>query len=329
MKRPRAGSRLLATATAVAVVAAGSAVYLVTRGDRSSTAPERAQVATIALGPRLYGVLAIGHGSVWIPTGDTITRLDSRSGDVIARIDMFGLDAVELAIGAESVWAVDAGIARPALLDRIDPTTNEVVARLELDLFATAMTVVNDDVWVASLDTPPGIVQIDGETNAVVDSLENFGGVVAAAGSDTGLWLAVGDGLHKIDPVTKRTVHEVSLPGLIDLSISGQTVWAVTKNGSIFRIDDGSGEIERTTRVGRKHDLIAASQEDVWVAESQPVAGSPDNPAAARVLQLSADSGKIVSRRSLRGEILALVADESGAWVSRDSDVVRLSRDGV
>jgi DNA-binding beta-propeller fold protein YncE len=117
-------------------------------------------VAEVPTGPRPYTV-AIGFGSVWTSdvTGGTVTRIDPKTDDVIATIDVGNEGVIDVEIAAGSVWAavIPQSVecdGSNGWIDRIDPTTNRVVARVPAVCDAS-LAVHDDRLWVTSA-TPNG-----------------------------------------------------------------------------------------------------------------------------------------------------------------------------
>ena len=83
--------------------------------DRMSVRVEEASIS-----------VAAGEGSVWVlsQTRGTVSRLDARTGRVVATIRVRG---TWLTVGAGSVWVLDLGDGLVGFVRRIDPRTNRVV----------------------------------------------------------------------------------------------------------------------------------------------------------------------------------------------------------
>ena len=70
--------------------------------------------------------VAVGAGSVWVPTTDGVTRIDPDTGDIVATIPIVG-GMTDLAADDTGVWVTDKGAG---LVRRIAPATNVVVAEI-------------------------------------------------------------------------------------------------------------------------------------------------------------------------------------------------------
>lgn len=133
-------------------------------------------------------VLAVG-GSVWVTAFSLETdlpqfvrRIDPSTGSIVATIPLEGIPAWEIggggmAFGDGSLWVTGervAGSTPEPILQRIDLTTNEVVATIPLRGTRAADVAVNGaGVWVASyLDLPEGgwaeLARIDPATDEIV-----------------------------------------------------------------------------------------------------------------------------------------------------------------
>ena len=100
---------------------------------------------------RTLGVsqLAVGAGAVWAINPDlSVSRIDADTG---ARIAIIPVEAGGAIAAGEGVWAIAA--EAPHVL-RIDPRTNKVVQRIELEADSlTGLAVGGGSVWATDLET--------------------------------------------------------------------------------------------------------------------------------------------------------------------------------
>ena len=94
--------------------------------------------------------LAIGEGSVWVMSNDIVTRVDPVTSSVVASIPVtpmvvFGGD---LAVGGGYVWARISD----ALVAKIDPATNTVVARYGPPSGSGSVGADDRAVWISAHD---------------------------------------------------------------------------------------------------------------------------------------------------------------------------------
>jgi streptogramin lyase len=154
--------------------------------------------------------LAFGHGSVWIASSgrDTVSRVDPRTGEVAAEIEV-GRGAVDVAAGGGSgdVWVAGAYLAEAKKLSRVDPETDRVVAEVP------------------------------------VAAHKRYGGAQGVAAGEGAVWAQSADGgeLFKVDPATNEVVAEKDLGDYSsDLAVYGGSVWAVAQvsvGTRLYRID--------------------------------------------------------------------------------------------
>jgi YVTN family beta-propeller protein len=88
--------------------------------------------------------IAVDRSSVWVPTGDAVTRIDRLGLGTITKIHMSG-SALGIAIGAGSVWVTN-DLAGTVV--RIDPKSNRVVATIKVGGNPAWLAVTRDRVWV-------------------------------------------------------------------------------------------------------------------------------------------------------------------------------------
>jgi len=106
-----------------------------------------------------------GHGALWITTGSDgrVLRIDPPSQTLTAAIDVGAGPVTDLAMSEDGVWASSSSD-----LVRIDPVTNEVVARLRSGRGFGAIAFGPSGLWVIAGPSHDGEVwQIDPETSDV------------------------------------------------------------------------------------------------------------------------------------------------------------------
>ena len=100
--------------------------------------------------------VAVGEGGVWvITTGahSAVWRIDTQSNETVSVIPV-PLKARRIATGEGYVWVTSGRddpetVRRPGVLSKIDPSSNAIVATIELGHRPDGVVVANDLVWVA------------------------------------------------------------------------------------------------------------------------------------------------------------------------------------
>jgi len=95
---------------------------------------------------------AVGAGGVWVQNNadGTVTRVDPETNQAVAtiQVDQGAIDGGDLAIGGGFVWARVSG----ALVAKIDPRTNSVVARYGPGYGSGSVAADRDALWVTAHD---------------------------------------------------------------------------------------------------------------------------------------------------------------------------------
>jgi dipeptidyl aminopeptidase/acylaminoacyl peptidase len=245
------------------------------------------------------GGLAAGEGSIWatgggeLPDGRWVAllqRIDPDSNRVVASVVLDEGEwsqGQDVTVGGGGVWVVlraDEEEARDVVV-RIDPATNEVVARIPLDLqWAHWIAATEDRVIVLEHRTfgdgaRAGVfTTIDARTNEIVASVEpdllgGAWGLVPLA--DDILTSAGGWDLARVDPISGDVV---SLPIVLGVSAEGLAVgeggvWFVGYNPNssnerpltINRLNPDSGVVDVSAEIHRRGSAIAAGGGAVWI----------------------------------------------------------------
>lgn len=245
------------------------------------------------------GGLAAGEGSIWATGGGELSdgrwvallqRIDPDSNRVVASVVLDEgewSEGQDVTVGGGGVWVVvraDEEEARDVVV-RIDPATNEVVARIPLDLqWAHWIVATEERVIVLEHRTfgdggRAGVfTTIDARTNEIVASVEpdllgGAWGLVPLA--DDILTSAGGWDLARVDPISGDVV---SLPIVLGVSGEGLAVgeggvWFVGYNPdssnerplTINRLNPDSGVVDVSAEIHRRGSSIAAGGGAVWI----------------------------------------------------------------
>jgi len=204
--------------------------------------------------------LAAGGDSIWAidATGDhgTLIRVDGASNEVTARIAI-GVKPHAVAATADQVW-----VANDHNVMRIDPSTNKVVATVDVSV-PMDIAIGPDDVWVVQASgTGTTLFRIDPSSNSISAAypLHPATGLAAVAVGDGYVWVAESDSSHasgsetwrlqRIDPATgeaKTVSFDQFANPMIDVVTSPGAVWVsttgTTSASAIDRIDSSTMKV--------------------------------------------------------------------------------------
>jgi WD40 repeat protein len=266
-----------------------------------ATPPSVSDPIPIESPPGSVSAVAYGFGSAWVASyaeeqGGRITRIDLTSGEIVARIstgDVFPTWEVGgggLAAGSGSMWLAGAGNApgepggTHAFLLRIDPGTNEIVARIDLGTGSGADVAIDDTaVWalsfsVADRATHMLVTRIDPSSNAVVATIPldaSYGhyifavqGSIVAQTNEVHHHTVAGTVLNIIDPAT-NTIETSEPLGTYAWPAADETrLWALDGR-TIMSIDPATGNVLGTWSISNTGDAAAAGEGGVWFLPSR------------------------------------------------------------
>ncbi len=227
-------------------------------------------LATVKL-PDYTDAALEGFGSMWITVGSyqstALVRVDLGTNaitDVISLGDpVFGSPG-ELAISPEAVWVPKYYENE---IDRIDPATDTIVARIHVGTSPVGATYAFGSVWVAN-SHGGSVSRIDPATNTVIATIPaGYPGAMEAgpwqlAATSDALWVDNGRPffipapkakvfIQRIDPQTNTVATSLPAPKAIGCDTM------VTVGSSLWLNDDFCGDGLSITRVDTQKDRIA------------------------------------------------------------------------
>jgi hypothetical protein len=214
----------------------------------------------------VVGGITVGAGSAWVslPRGGaaSLVRIDFATNDIAAEIPLQAATwRKRIAATDDAVWVASSG-----LLERIDPATNTVVARVVLpDRSISAIAADAAAVWVVTIGDDGGqptgvLVRIDTATNEIAAEIP-LGPQVAGYADEVMLgagavWVLgvrwfesedaeYGSDLIRIDPVTNEIAARIPIGGF-NMVMGTRDVWVRFPADGVF---DKSDERWLWTRV--------------------------------------------------------------------------------
>lgn len=182
--------------------------------------------------------MTTGDGSLWVSVeggaggSNEVARVDPLAAEVISTLSVAGSPGT-LAFEAGSLW-----IGLPGAVERVDPETGQVTARIEGA--GTSVTASPGAVW--AVDSANSVVRIDPATNEVVATvtldLPESGYIISTpVATPDALWVMTflgGDdpagshgALFRVDPSTNAVVARIDLGIAGAFAVGDEAVWAV------------------------------------------------------------------------------------------------------
>lgn len=212
--------------------------------------------------------MATDFGSLWIPScGDhTLVRADAKTGAIQATIPAGPADSEGgIATGAGSVWLVTS---KAGELDRIDPVSNRIVAKIAIPAGSFNPVFANDSIWVSS-NEGNALVRVNPATNTVTGSTPiGPKPLFLTAGGDSVWVLNQGDGsISRVSATTGKLIATIpaGIPGLGgEIAFGAGSVWATVFKFPITRIDPASNKVVRQWH-GAGGDSIRYGHGSLWL----------------------------------------------------------------
>ena len=239
-------------------------------GTVSRIHPDRREVIrTIGIGAPAID-LAVATDAVWVANGSdgTVSRIDPSADAVVETIDLRGSSELAwnptYAVDADddSVWVA----AGPHHVLRIDPTTNEPFAIIDVGQVPVGVALGEEALWVAT--TAERALRIEPHTSTATAEVP-IGYPVALTAGKQAVWVSDSLGLvWRINPDT-ATVSQTTLVGrgLVGLCATDGVVFAANNaDGTVVQIDAQDGQVVGVVPVGHAPTDVASWDGNIWVS---------------------------------------------------------------
>jgi DNA-binding SARP family transcriptional activator/DNA-binding beta-propeller fold protein YncE len=239
-------------------------------GTVSRIDPDRHEVIrTIGIGAPAID-LAVASNAVWVANGSdgTVSRIDPSADAVVETIDLRG--------SSELVWnptyAVDADddsvwiAAGPHHVLRIDPTTNEPSAIIDVGHVPAGVALGQEALWVVT--TAERALRIELHTNTATSEVP-IGYPVALTAGKQAVWVSDSRGqVWRINPDTATVSQTTPVGrGLVGLCATDGVVFAANNaDGTVVQIDAQDGRVMGLVPVGHAPTDVASLDGTVWVS---------------------------------------------------------------
>jgi virginiamycin B lyase len=168
----------------------------------------------------------------------------------------------------DAVWVAST---KPYSLQRIDPRTNRIVARVSLSGEAcSGLAFGFGSVWVPLCGEKPALARVDVQTNTISATLPippagPEGGITVSADS---VWMVTDKNgtLSRIDPARNTVRQKISVPpGSYNPLFSDGVVWITGAESNVLTpVDSSSGEVLASIPVGPKPRFLTVGGGSVW-----------------------------------------------------------------
>jgi outer membrane protein assembly factor BamB len=180
-------------------------------------------------------------GTLWIETQNALVAFDPQRGEAIDRLripgGVFGVTSTP-----SGLWGV-AGQAEQVV--QIDPGSRRIVGRVDLEGPLGGLAVDGDQIWTVAARS--ALVRIDPRSHSIADRIEldSYEPEGLAIGGNL-LWVSSSfeGNVLRVDLRTGKVRDRLPVDGsLFGGVVIGDSYWVSGNNGTIYRLDAGSGEV--------------------------------------------------------------------------------------
>src|SRR5262245_8929230 len=240
-------------------------------GTVSRIDPDRGEVIrTIGIGAPAID-LAVATDAVWVANGSdgTVSRIDPSTDAVVETIDLRGSSDLvwnpTYAVEADddSVWIA----AGPNHVLRIDPTTNESSAIIDVGHVPVGLALGEEALWVVT--TAERALRIEPYTNTATAEVPIEYHPVALTAGEHAVWVSDLRGqVWRINPGTGTVTQTTQVGGgLVGMCATDGVVFGANNaDGTVVQIDPQDGRVLGVIPVGHAPTDVVSVDGTVWVS---------------------------------------------------------------
>ena len=192
--------------------------------------------------------------AVWVSNGpkNTVHRLDPKTNQVLAAVEVGRRPCSGLAAGFGTIWVPNCG---DKTVSRIDVKTNMVVATLPIGPAESEGGVATGagSFWMVS-DQKGVLSRIDPATNKVIAEIAVPAKSAACNFGEDAVWVTTPETnqLTRIDPKTNQVTHTIEVGARPRFLTAGAgSIWTLNQgDGTITRVDGKSAKVAATIEAG-------------------------------------------------------------------------------
>lgn len=276
--------------------------------------------------PWLSLATAIGE-DIWWPNGNeggppAVARLNAKTMEVVAVIDLEGEEGVFPPDAWGSAPSQSGGIWVPLAYQnavvRIDPETNDVAQRIELDATPYAVTEDGDDLWIADWENSE-VLRIDIPTGEETMRVAGVTEPTEIVIGEEGLWVNEHstNEIVRLDPETGEELARVEIGGRPGMTLGDGSVWARSDDEQlVMRIDPATNAVVATIPMPSHPTGLLIAGDAVWVATGPQRGSCERNSYLVRIDPASTQPDGIMEMPCLFG----LMSDGTQLWAGRTAD---------
>lgn len=272
--------------------------------------------------------LATGYGSVWVSGFDAVSRLTPAGGRVVARVRTPGTgDHSDVAVGDRSVWVTST---TRGVVYRIDPSTDRVIATVQVGAPVQGIAVGMGGVWVTrALPGPGQLIAIDPRENRVTRPPIQVGpGPGQVVDGLHSLWVqnTSPSSVMRVDPAGDRVTTVIGTtsvapgsPGPGTIAVGYGSLWSLA-NGSLTRLDSVTGRVRWSVPVPRGIAVVLAGGRVWGLAYPRSRSTSRFDPikGTAALWEVDPRSGRVSGTpvRLDAKQPIAIAAERHALWIA-------------
>jgi streptogramin lyase len=198
----------------------------------------------------MAGVMVGQGGQVWtIISSDQLIRIDPATNRVTLRTRIPGL--TDMTAGAGAIWLLITGTHGRLL--KLDPVTGSTLATFVLPRRCQQVSYAGKQLWVACGRNAMTFLRLDLATGRVLATTGKVHGVIDLAASPDGIWYVgtsgvagfLGSGARLRWVHVDDSAYPVSFSNTDSFVYADGSLWALTNDESVARIDPVNGKITR------------------------------------------------------------------------------------
>jgi hypothetical protein len=272
--------------------------------------------------------IAFDGAYIWAVSNKSLTKIDHRSGGVIAVYNV-GEQNNDVISDGVSIW-ISSSSGQSSFssnyLFKVNPQTGEVIGKYPVGAAPYLMSFDGTNIWcIAPTETDGKLYKVDAVTGNVIGDYTLIGHPADIEYDGTNIWTMSGSIIYRINTKTgtAEDQYKIEAGNLQDLAFDGINIWVSDDESRLFKINPDNGSILNITKLPP---YTSPTEVTHYPSIADLLFDGNNIVVLARnfIFRLDPVTGVVIGRSIIGGFGIWTVFDGINLWTSSFSEIYKL-----